>query len=186
MHSYQGQLLVASAHLADPNFFRTVVLIIQHDADEGTFGVVLNRPSNKRVSELWQEVCGESCSCDAWVHIGGPVSGPILALHRDVCHSQDEVLPGLYLAADRERLRELVQAGSKEGPVRLFCGYAGWAAGQLESELAEGSWLVTPACVEDVFAPPHDLWERVLRRIGRAALEPVLASVPVPEDPSWN
>ena len=187
MKSLQGHLLVASSRLVDPNFYRTVVLLIQHESN-GAFGVILNRPSRKLVRELWEEVCNEPCNNDDPTYVGGPVSGPILALHTDVVHSEDEVIPGLYLAADREQLQRLLCGSKDNHQVRLFMGYSGWGEGQLERELAEGSWHVVEASVEDVFVNDEfeDVWETMTTRIGRSILAPVLASVPVPDDPSWN
>ncbi len=189
MQSLQGQLLVATTRLIDPNFYRTVVLIIQHD-EEGAFGVVLNRPSRKSVSELWEEICDEPCGHAGPVYIGGPVSGPVLALHTDVVSSQDEILPGLFLAADRDQLRRLICDHNEDARhlVRVYVGYSGWGPGQLEKELAEGSWHVASASLDDVFMEGEcgGLWETVTRRLGRSVLAPVLDAVPVPDDPSLN
>ncbi len=183
MASLQGKCLVASSRLLDPNFFRTVVFLIQHDAD-GALGVVLTRPMSNTVGSLWEQVCGEPCDNGERVHWGGPVNGPVLMLHTDVAASQDEILPGLYLAADREQLERVLH--EDEHRYRVFVGYSGWGPGQLESELADGSWLVAPGSLETVFSESEELWEELMEQIGGAALAPLLGSIPVPQDPSWN
>ncbi len=183
MASLQGRLLVASSRLLDPNFYRTVVFLIQHDSD-GALGVVLTRPISNTVGSVWEQVCGESCENYERVFWGGPVNGPVLMLHTDVAASQDEILPGLYLAADRQQLEAVLT--QDEHRYRVFVGYAGWGPGQLEMELADGSWLVAPADKEIVFSNDEELWERITEMIGGAALAPLLASVPVPDDPSLN
>ncbi len=183
MGSLQGKFLVASSRLLDPNFYRTVVFLIQHDSD-GALGVVLTRPMSNTVGSLWEQICGEPCGSRERVYWGGPVSGPVLMLHTDVAASQDEILPGLYLAADRVQLESVLN--QEEHRFRVFVGYSGWGPGQLEAELTEGSWLVAPGDLESVFSETDELWERMTEMIGGAALAPLLASVPVPKDPSWN
>jgi len=183
MNSLKGHFLVASPHLLDPNFVRTVVLLIQH-GKEGAFGVVLNRPTENTVEELWAEIGESDCGDGRHVNLGGPVSGPLIALHTDGSLSEMEVLPGLHFAAEREHLEELV---SRRDPAyRLFVGHSGWGQGQLERELEEGSWLTTPATVETVFYDQGDLWKRVAQDIGESVLASALKIKHVPTDPSSN
>ena len=181
--SLQGHFLVASSRLVDPNFYRSVIFLIQHDI-EGALGVVITRPTNNTVGDLWEEVCGECREDDGPVFWGGPVSGPVLMLHTDVTASQDEILPGLYLAADRLQLEVVLNQEDHEK--RLFVGYSGWSAGQLESEMSDGSWLPLPGDIPTLFSEDDDLWEQLMHHIGDAILSPMLQSVPVPEDPSLN
>ena len=88
MNSLRGHFLVASKFLADPNFARTVVLLVQHDED-GAFGVVLNRRAGSTVEELWSQVGQANCNSQQPVYVGGPVPGPLMAIHAD--RSQAEV-----------------------------------------------------------------------------------------------
>lgn len=183
MDSLKGHLLVASPHLLDPNFVRTVVLLIQH-TDEGAFGVVLNRPTQSTVSEVWSELGAGSCDDLRHVNLGGPVSGPLLALHTKAVLSEMEVVPGVHFAAQREHLEKLVAKHTT--PFRLFVGHSGWGSGQLERELKEGSWLTMPAEAEHVFFEEGDLWKEVTQKIGRSILSSALNIKHVPPDPSLN
>jgi len=183
MQSLKGHFLVASPHLADQNFFRSVVLMIQHD-EEGAFGVVLNRPTNSTVADLWELISQVPCENHDPVHVGGPVAGPLIALHSDLPHSEMEVTPGVYFASDKESIIQIVT--KPQGFFRLFIGYSGWAAGQLDSELEAGGWLTERATREDIFSDHADLWNRVSRRIGLDILSPTIKRTWVPDDPSMN
>jgi putative transcriptional regulator len=172
-----GGLLVASPVLVDPNFHRTVVLILQHDGD-GAVGVVLNRPSGEPVRRhlpAWEPLLLDP----PVVFVGGPVE-PSMAI--GVLRTDDPADPtplsGVGLIDLADEPGDLLV-----GEVRIYSGYAGWAAGQLEAEIEEGAWVVVPALPDDVFSvSPADLWARVLRRQGgRMAM---LATFP--PDPSWN
>lgn len=183
MDSLKGHLLVASPHLLDPNFVRTVVLLIQH-TDEGAFGVVLNRPTQSTVREVWSELGAGACDDQRNVNLGGPVSGPLLALHANEMLSEMEIVPGVHFAAQREHLEKLV--AKHAAPFRLFVGHSGWGSGQLERELKEGSWLTAPASAEYVFFDEGDLWKEVTQEIGRSILSSVLKIKHVPPDSSLN
>ena len=160
--SLQGQLLIAPAHLSDPNFAHTVVLMIQHDA-KGAFGVVLNRPSGRSIQDVWTQVRGTTCSCAQEVHMGGPVTGPLVALHKEPALAEMRVLPGVYCSMGAERIEELV--AEERAWIRFYAGYSGWGQGQLEAELATGSWLTTPASADEVFdTPDGQLWTKVVKR----------------------
>lgn len=161
-----GMLLVATPALLDPNFADTVVLIL--DADEnGALGVVLNRPSAVPVSAVladWGDVVAEP----GVLFQGGPVSTEG-ALAVAVLRAPDDVPVGFREVDGRLGIIDLdtpleLLAGSLDG-LRIFAGYAGWGAAQLEDEIAEGSWYVVSAQVPDVFRlDPHDLRRDVMRR----------------------
>lgn len=160
-----GMLLVATPALLDPHFADAVVLLLDAD-DDGALGVVLNRPSAVAVADVladWGEVVAEP---EVLFH-GGPVSteGALaVALLRDddAPVGFREVLGRLGLL-DLDTPPELLD-GSLEG-LRIFAGYAGWGAGQLATEIEEGSWYVVPAEAADVFRlDPSGLWRDVLRR----------------------
>jgi putative transcriptional regulator len=161
-----GMLLVATPVLLDPNFADTVVLLL--DVDEGgALGVVLNRPSAVPVADVlgaWGEVVAEP---EVLFH-GGPVSTEgalavgLLSREDDVPVGFREVTGTLGLV-DLDTPVELLD-GSLDG-IRIFAGYAGWGADQLQAEIAEGSWYVVPSEPVDVFrVDPADLWRDVLRR----------------------
>jgi len=178
MDTLKGQLLLASAGLLDPNFHRTVVLIAEH-SDEGAMGIVLNRPGDVSVGEATPPLeplvePGEP------VFVGGPVepqSVVVLAEFDDPAEAAALVLEDIgFLAAETE-----VEPATRRA--RVFAGYAGWTAGQLEAELAESSWIIEPALPEDVFAKAgEDLWSAVLRRKGG----PFGVLSLMPPDPSLN
>jgi putative transcriptional regulator len=184
-----GQLVVATPVLEDPNFSRTVVLLLQVDEDDGALGLVLNRPTGTGVDEVLPDWAPLSAA-PAVVFSGGPVQpqaavclghrrlgGPLAAAYAEV-----EGVPGgsvgtVDLDAPPGELAAVVDG------VRLFAGYAGWGAGQLESEVAEGAWFVIDALPADAFdGEPEQLWARVLRRQG----PPIAFAASYPDDPTLN
>ena len=183
MKMLTGKLLVASPQLRDPNFAQTVVLMIQHE-EQGAFGVVLNRPGDKTVEEVWELIGKESVDCQQVVNVGGPVPGPLIALHTIESLSDQQVLDGLYVTAQATAFDELLL--QPEENFRIYSGHAGWAAGQLDGELKLGGWLTTEATLDDVFADYETLWRQVTSRIGLKILVPGLKPEQVPDDPSLN
>ena len=183
MNSLRGHFLVASKFLADPNFARAVVLLVQHD-ESGAFGVVLNRPAESTVEELWSQVGESSCESHRPVYVGGPVPGPLMAIHADQSQAETEVFPGVYFAAQRDHLERIVQQDNL--PFRLFVQHSGWGGGQLENELKEGAWLIAPATAEFVFAEDHDLWEKVTQAVGADQLRQVLGVRTLPDNANLN
>ncbi len=183
MSSLAGKLLVASPQLQDPNFAQTVVLMIQHE-EQGALGVVLNRPGEKTVDEVWEIVGKDPFGCGKLVHVGGPVPGPLLALHTEEELSDQQVFPGLYVTAQASAFDELLQ--QPEDSFRIYSGHAGWGAGQLEGELKISGWLTSDASVEDVFSDDETLWRQVTSRIGISILAPGLRKDQIPDDPSLN
>jgi putative transcriptional regulator len=187
--SLSGRLLAATPLLGDPNFRRTVVLIVEDDHDEGTLGVVLNRPTEvplDQVLESWTALV----SGPQVVFRGGPIS-PNSALALALAQGSAEPLGWRSLAGSPLMSRlGLVDLGAPpellaDGitSMRVFAGYAGWGAGQLRSEIDEGAWFVLPGTPADAFAAePERLWPEVLRRQGGE-----LAMVATfPDDPVWN
>jgi putative transcriptional regulator len=171
--SLSGRLLVATPLLGDPNFRRTVILIVEDEPEEGTLGVVLNRPTEVQVGQVlesWTDlVTGPSV-----VFRGGPVS-PNSALALALARGDDEPLgwrslEGSNLTSriglvDLEAPPELLADGITS--LRVFAGYAGWGPGQLQAEIEEGAWYVLAGEPSDAFlAEPERLWPEVLRRQG--------------------
>ncbi|MFI5754428.1 YqgE/AlgH family protein [Streptomyces sp. NPDC051569] len=181
--SLTGRLLVASPALADPNFDRAVVLLLDHD-EEGTLGVVLNRPTPVGVGDIlesWGDLAGEP----GVVFQGGPVSLDS-ALGLAVIPGDDGPLGwrrvhGAIGLVDLETPPELLARAL--GSLRIFAGYAGWGPGQLEDELGEGAWYVVESEPGDVSSPrPENLWRAVLRR-QRSELAMIATYA---DDPSLN
>jgi putative transcriptional regulator len=178
----RGQLLVATPPLADPNFDRTVILMLEH-GESGSLGLVLNRPSDAALDDVlpdWRPVA----SAPATVFIGGPVSPEaVIALARgdDV---SDEGWVALFDDLGTVDIgRDPTFLGGDVRELRVFLGYAGWGPGQLAGELEAGAWFVVDALPSDPFAcDPDALWGDVLRRQrGRLA---IFASCP--PDPTVN
>ena len=182
MNSIAGQLLVASRHLRDTNFLRTVVLMVHHDND-GALGLVLNRPGDKTIAEVWERTEQPPCDNPLPIHIGGPVPGPLMALHTHEHLAETEVIPGLYFATHKDALDELVR---QDEPFRLYAGHAGWGGGQLDGEMDVGGWLTTPATLDDVWADSDTVWRSVTQRIGLDIIAPDIDPKHVPRDPNWN
>jgi putative transcriptional regulator len=159
MDSLQGRLLIASPKLADPNFFRTVVLLVRHN-DEGAMGVVLNRPADLTVEEVWAKVSETDCNSTEHIRFGGPCPGPLIALHARPHFADFEVMPGLFFTATPESLQELVGDGDVD--VRFFAGYAGWGPGQLENEINAGAWAIAATSHKQVFDADDKLWESLV------------------------
>lgn len=183
MSSLQGHFLVASPHLRDPNFVGTVVLMVRHD-EHGALGVVLNRPADKSLRELWESVSETPCQNDQPIHLGGPVPGPLMAIHTREGLADIEVMPGIYFAAEKDKLEDLM--GEPQERLRVFVGHSGWAGGQLEGELKEGAWLTMPAKLDYVFCDEADLWHKVTREIGKSMLMDIVKPKHVPDDPGMN
>jgi putative transcriptional regulator len=165
--SLRGRLLVATPVLLDPNFARTVVLMLEH-SEEGAVGVVLNRPSDLTAAEAlsaWESVC----AAPPVVFIGGPVQpGGVIGLAEISSHPSAPtegvtvLWPGLG-TVDLDAEPDVI--APPVGRVRCYAGYSGWGPLQLEGELATGSWFVVDADPADVWAPhPDRLWIDVLRR----------------------
>ncbi len=183
MRSLQGHLLVASPRLPDVNFYRTVVLIIHHDA-QGAFGIVLNRPTESTVDEIWDDLPATPHQGRAAVNSGGPVEGPLMAIHTNESYGENEIMPGVHFAAHKDHLNQLVQDPQAE--YRVYTGYSGWAAGQLEGELEFGGWMVMPARRDMIFSDPEAMWQNAAQEIGEDVTGELLTSATVPRDPACN
>ncbi|MCW2542075.1 MAG: hypothetical protein JWN95_3800 [Frankiales bacterium] len=160
------RLLVAAPSLGDPDFFRTVVFLIEHD-DTGTVGVIINRPSRTPVGQIlpdWQDVMSEP----SVVFNGGPVQRDgALGLGR--LSGSSDAGTGLRAVSGGLALVDLdadpTQVSVDAQHLRVFAGHAGWSVGQLEDEIVEGGWYVVEGGLDDVFSErPGGLWKTVLRR----------------------
>lgn len=163
-----GSLLVAAPDMPDPNFRRAIIYVIEHDHG-GSLGVVITRRSETPIDEVLP-AWADQCAAPAVFHVGGPVK-PDTGIALAVLRSADvgAGLSGLQridgrvhvvdLDSDPEILDEMIEG------MRVFVGYTGWAAGQLQDELDRGDWYVAPSLPSDLLAPTHvDVWGTVLRR----------------------
>ncbi len=146
--------------------------------------MVLNRLGDRTVSEVWDAIDADPCDCQQLLNLGGPVSGPLIALHTSDELSEKQVLPGLHMSLQRDGIDRLVR--QDEHPFRLYSGNSGWGGGQLEDEMKVGGWLTTPARVEDVFADPDALWRDVASRIGLEIMLPGKKFGKLPPDVGMN
>jgi putative transcriptional regulator len=164
--SLKGKFLIAGYRLRDPNFFKTVVLIIEH-TPEGAMGLVVNRPSSITVADA---LTGhfELPSLHDLGYVGGPVEPAALFIVHD-CPEYDPgesaVVPGLFVASSAEAFEGVIRAAANDEPVRyrVFFGCAGWGPGQLEGEIARGDWMIHDGDEEHVFQDdPYGLWEELV------------------------
>lgn len=168
-----GNLLIASPAMSD-FFQRAVVLVVEHTED-GAFGLVLNQPSDSTVGEAVPDLA-EAIGSEHVLYVGGPVqSNAVTAIgeHADPAAATKLVVGDVGMV-DLDSPPELER-------VRVFAGYAGWAAGQLEGEIEAEAWIVEPALPGDAFAE-GDLWAEVLDRKG----DEFALLARMPSDPSLN
>ncbi len=183
MTSSRERLLVATPALLDPNFARTVIFVLEHD-DNGALGVVLNRPAETQVGEPlpgWDRLAADP----GVMFLGGPVAqnAAVCLGEARIGASPDDwsLLRATVGSLDLSQGADAVAIWVAR--VRIFAGYAGWGARQLDAEIMLGSWYVVDASVEDIFsAEPIALWRRVLRRQGGGMA--IAANAPL--DPSLN
>ena len=181
MDSARGQLLIAGASLLDPNFWRTVVLVVEHN-EEGALGLVLNRPSETSIGEAVTEL-DELISAEELLFIGGPVQPSaviVLAQFEDPGEAALTAFDDVGVLGTAASPEEL-SVGVRQA--RAFVGHAGWGPGQLDAELERDDWIVEPARLHDAFSDePRALWSTVLTRKGGSYA--LVARMPA--DPSSN
>jgi len=179
-----SRLLVATPLLTEPTFARTVILLLEHAERSGAFGLVLNRPEGAPVLDVVPTVA-ELATDPGVLFSGGPVSpSTAIALGLAAPGAEPEgwtpVVPPI-VTVDLDHDPALLAASLRA--LRVFAGYAGWAAGQLEQEIAQGAWYLVDALPDDAFlADPEQLWRAVLRRQGW----PLAAVATCPLDPTMN
>lgn len=189
VESMRGRLLVATPALQEPTFARTVILLLEHTAADGALGVVVNRPTTVLAADVVGPVA-DLVSAPGVLFEGGPVSpntaiglgatAPGVLAQATAGEGLAPVTPPL-VTVDLDHDPALLAASLRA--LRVFAGYAGWAAGQLEGEIADGSWYVVDALPGDPFtADPGHLRVAVLRRQGW----PLAAAAHSPSDPTLN
>jgi putative transcriptional regulator len=185
--SLRGQFLIAGRHLRDPNFYKTVVLIVEH-GDEGAMGLVINRPSCVTVAHALSKHF-HLPETDDLVYVGGPVEpAALFILHNSGTLDIHErpVVPDVYVGSSAEVFERVVRCGA-EGAAdlefRIFSGCAGWAPGQLEGEIARGDWFWQPASAETLFTDdPYELWDQQIQKAFESR-----RILPHPsKNPEWN
>jgi putative transcriptional regulator len=178
----QGNLLLDGGKLHGSFFHRSVVLICQHNA-EGAFGLVLNRATESNVGDAVVANLPGSVK-ELKLFVGGPVQPQTLSfLHSDILLPNSNVMLNLNLGHSLDALADLGESYSGSQQLKMFAGYAGWSAGQLDKEMGRKDWLVHPASLDLIFNPePDKLWRKILlQKDPRCRL---LADSP--DDLSWN
>lgn len=162
-----GMFLVARRTLVDPNFSQSVVYLAEHDAD-GTLGLIVNRPSNYRLSDAIPDLESERSARHA-LNFGGPVGvSMIFMLLRSeaAAPGMAHVAGDVYISADRDVLDAALAVKKPATELRFYIGHSGWAAGQLEYELQRGSWHVVPADSDAIFSADTDsLWQNLIEQL---------------------
>lgn len=164
MKPAKGKILISEPFLPDPNFHRSVIMIVEHDG-EGSIGYVLNQPTGLVCSDLFDDF-----RCSEKIFLGGPVGREYLHILHTASDVEDavEVVPGLYRGGEFDAIKFLYNQELKgETRFKFFAGYSGWGAGQLEEEIRQKSWIVVNGKPDYVFEKEEDLWKRILRQEGR-------------------
>ncbi len=166
----QGQFLVAAPQMKDPNFYRTVALMLEH-SDDSAMGLVINRPSSVSVDAAMIKLKQSPISSDP-IFAGGPVeTSALFILHNCTELGQDDemVLPGVFATGSNDSFESLISESAtdaKDCSFRIYCGYAGWGGGQLEGEIERGDWRILDSDGELVFHnDPYNIWETCLQLV---------------------
>lgn len=183
MKSLQGHFLVAAAGLLDPNFYKSVVLILQHNQD-GAMGIIINRPTTMTLIQAWKQVSEKPCGIEDFLYQGGPCEGPLMVLHHEKNLEGVQLFDGVCFSTEATTVEWIVEQSAS--PARFFVGYSGWGPGQLEAELQEGGWQVIPASKETIFGSAEGLWDALTHRLLRNTGFPGVHPKRIPPDPSVN
>ncbi len=163
----QGRLLISEPALRDFYFGKSVVLLVEHSKEDGTFGLIINKPVHLKLNEVVKDFP----NIDFPLYLGGPVHPErLFYLHTlgDQIPGSIQVFDNLYWGGDIKKLMELIDL-KLVGPsqVKFFIGYAGWEPGQLDREMGENSWIVTQGTLNCILADnPENLWGSTLKKMG--------------------
>jgi putative transcriptional regulator len=160
----RGRLLVASRALVDPNFARTVVLLVEY-GDDGAMGVVVNRPTSRSLKDLEPALKTERADT---LYVGGPVllsSLLVLMDAKDTPKDAMRVFADVHVLTSRSAVEGALESALPARRLRFYAGHAGWGPGQLDAELRAGGWHVMAAATDVVFGEARDdVWERLIAR----------------------
>ena len=178
---HQGIILISEPSLRDFYFRQSVVLLAEHN-EEGSFGIIINKPIETRLNEVLKEFT----NLDIPIYLGGPVkTDSIFFIHtKENVEKSLKIIDGLYWGGDIDTIREMMTMGMiTENEIRFFIGYAGWNPNQLDREISEKSWVLSHTTVEEVINQhPEQLWPDYLRSMGSDYA--IWANFPA--DPSFN
>ena len=166
MELSKGKFLVASKQLRDPQFFETVVLLLEYDS-KGAMGLVINRPTTVKLSKVLPEIEGLQKRSDT-IYLGGPVAkNQLMLLIRTSSPPEGSrlVFEDIYLSSSQMVIEKMIDNPDTPERFRVYAGYAGWAPGQLDHEVSRGGWHILQADEESVFdKTPSKIWPELIRR----------------------
>ena len=166
MELSKGKFLVASKQLRDPQFFETVVLLLEYDS-KGAMGLVINRPTTVKLSTVLPEIEGLQKRSDT-IYLGGPVAKNQLMLLIRTSRPPEgsrPVFKDIYLSSSQTIIEKMIDNPDTPERFRVYAGYAGWAPGQLDHEVSRGGWHILQADEESVFdKTPSEIWPELIRR----------------------
>jgi putative transcriptional regulator len=182
MDSFQGRFLVAARHQLDPNFAKTVILVCGH-TKHAAFGVVVSR---SREGDNWAAPRNARLRSAGMARLfeGGPVTGPLMALHTGAFAGERQILPGVFFSRREQNVLTLMRRLAHS--CRIFTGYVGWGSGQLDFEVQRGTWRVVPATPEQIFEQDSNLWEQLSVQASRLQLQSMFHIRHFPLDPLLN
>lgn len=162
-----GNILISEPLMNDFHFGRSVVLLVDHEESEGSFGIIINKTLNASVNHI----ADAFPDFEAPVFLGGPVAdNQLFFIHTlgPMIPDSDSIMEGLYWGGDAETLKTLISTGiANETNTRFYLGYAGWDAGQLVSELVRNSWLVSETNAKQFFGvKPEKMWQTFVNQLG--------------------
>lgn len=176
-----GSFLVASPSLQNNPFNQTVVFVLQNDS-QGTFGAVINRPADNEMVANWSKTTGLEIARNNMIQ-GGPLSGPIVAIHQHKPLAEVEICDGVCLSVDAKALQQLTRQDSQ---YRIVLGIAGWAQQQLSTEIDSGLWYHLVVDPTHVFDDHSMMWENFVREFGRQTLGHIIDQKHFPVNPALN
>lgn len=180
-----GCLLVASTTHPAPQLAQSIFLVTWH-RNEGSIGVLLNRSLVTDARSLLSQVVGGSAKqmAHSTVQYGGPLAGPIIALHARPDLADAEVAAGVYVAAQQAYLKHLASFQREE--CRWVVGHTAWRSGELEQQIESGWWYPIPATPDLVFSEVDEAWQRAIRRVGDLSLALWTGCPLIPNSAIWN
>ncbi len=177
----QGSILISEPSLRDFYFRQSVVLLAEHN-EEGSFGVIVNKPIEARLKDIIKGFPPYNLP----VYLGGPVkTDSIFFIHtRDDIDQSMPIMQGLYWGGDLEAIGKMLKSKVMlPGEIRFFVGYSGWSSNQLDRELKEKSWVLSQTTVNEIINdPPETLWSNYLKNMGQEYA--IWANFPA--DPAYN
>ncbi len=186
--SLVGKLLVTTPYVPVGFPFSQAVILVLQDTHEGVFGVVLNRPASPEMLLAWQQVTDRPQFAAEKLVAGGPVQGPVLAIHREQDLAEVEIQGGLFVSVQKEAIEELsnLELDHAGSPFRIVLGAVSWTPGQLENEIDRGTWFVVDGEPDQIFSDPSQMWERSVRRYGAESIRNLTGIRNFPSDPLLN